>query len=230
VGHVSIPNRKTGKADDYLTVKTVEGLVGLAQLGVLEIHPWGSKNDSFEKADRIVFDFDPDESVSWNTLAAAAEELRARLKQLDLISFLKSTGGKGLHVVVPIQPDYEWPIIKQFAHAVVLQMERSNPKLYLTKISKTARTHKIYLDYLRNDRQSTAIAPFSTRARPGVPVAVTLDWRELNTSVRPAFYVSNFNSWKSRLRRDPWQAMLGSKQRLELNAIRTLGMRIDGLR
>lgn len=230
VGRVSIPNRKTGKTDDYLTVKTVEGLVGLAQIGVLEIHPWGSKNDSIEKADRIVFDLDPDESVSWNTLAAAAEELRARLKQLDLISFLKSTGGKGLHVVVPIQPDYEWPIIKQFAHAVVLQMERSNSKLYLTKMSKAARSHKIYLDYLRNDREATAVAPFSTRARSGVPVAVTLDWKELNTPVRPAFYVSNFDSWKSRLRRDPWRAMLGSRQRMELNAIRALGMRIPGLK
>lgn len=227
VGNVSIPNRKTGKPDEFLTVKTVEGLLGLAQLGVLEIHPWGSKNDSFEKADRIIFDLDPDQAVPWNTLAAAADELRARLKQLNLTSFLKSTGGKGLHVVVPIQPKFEWPTIKQFSHAVVLQMERSNPTLYLTRMTKAARANKIYLDYLRNDREATAIAPFSPRARPGVPVAVTLDWNELRSSARPIFYISNFASWQNRLRRDPWQPMIASKQILEVSAIRAIGVKVD---
>ncbi len=227
VSHVSVRNRKTGKEEKFLTVNTVEGLMGLAQLGVLEIHPWGSKNDSYEKADRIIFDLDPDEAVSWNTLASAAEELRDRLKQLNLTSFLKSTGGKGLHVVVPIQPKYEWPIIKQFSHAVVLQMERSNPAIYLTKMSKAARAKRIYLDYLRNDREATAIAPFSTRARSGVPVAVTLDWMELQNSARPRFYVSNFARWKVRLRHDPWQLMISSKQGLETSAIRAMGVKVN---
>ena len=226
VNSVSIPNRKTEEAEDFLTVKTVEGLVGLAQMGVLEIHPWGSKNNSLEKADRIIFDLDPDESISWSTLASAAAELRERLQQLSLTTFLKSTGGKGLHVVAPIQPEFEWPMIKQFAHAVVLQMERANPKLYLTTMSKAARINKIYLDYLRNGRDSTAIAPFSTRARPGIPVALPLDWKELSSSLRPKFFVPNFVYWKSRLRRDPWRPVLQSKQRLELNAIRALGIKI----
>jgi bifunctional non-homologous end joining protein LigD len=225
VNNVSIPNRKTGKVEEFLTVNTVDGLLGLAQLGVLEIHPWGSKNESFEKADRITFDLDPDEAVSWKTLASAAEELRTRLKQLNLSSFLKSTGGKGLHVVVPIQPEYEWPIIKQFSHTIVLQMEKSNPGIYLTKMSKASRTNRIYLDYLRNDREATAIAPFSTRARTGVPVAVTLDWKELQTSDRPRFYVSNFASWKNRLRHDPWQPMNASKQVLEVRAINAIGVK-----
>ena len=227
VSTVSIPNRKTGKAEDFLTVETIEGLIGLAQIGVLEIHPWGSKNNSFDKADRIIFDLDPDESISWNTLASAAQELRASLKQLNLTSYLKSTGGKGLHVVVPVLPECEWPMIKAFAHAVVLRMEKSNPKLYITTMSKAARINRIYLDYLRNDRESTAIAPFSTRARPGVPVAVTLDWKELNASVRPQYYVSNFDSWKSRLRHDPWRPMLASEQRLDLKSIRASGVRIE---
>jgi bifunctional non-homologous end joining protein LigD len=227
VRNVSIPNRKTGKEEEFLTVNTPEGLLGLAQLGVLEIHPWGSKNHSLEKPDRIIFDLDPDEAVSWNTLASAAEELRGRLKQLKLTSFLKSTGGKGLHVVVPIQPKYEWPIIKQFSHAVVLQMEKSNPGLYLTKMSKASRTNRIYLDYLRNDREATAIAPFSTRARPGVPVAATLDWKELQSSARPSFYVSNFSSWKNRLRHDPWQPMNASKQVLDTKTIRAMGVKVD---
>jgi bifunctional non-homologous end joining protein LigD len=227
VGKTSIPNRKTGKVEEFLTVNTAAGLLGLAQLGVLEIHPWGSKNESFEQADRIIFDLDPDESVPWNTLASAAEELRSRLKQLDLTSFVKSTGGKGLHVVVPIQPKYEWPIIKQFSYAVVLQMEKSNPALYLTKMTKAARTNKIYLDYLRNDREATAIAAFSTRARPGVPVAVPLDWKELQTSARPRFLVSDFASWKSRLRRDPWRHLDASKQSLEAKALRAVGVKVD---
>jgi bifunctional non-homologous end joining protein LigD len=227
VGKISIPNRKTGTVEEFLTVNTVAGLLGLAQLGVLEIHPWGSKNDSLEQADRIVFDLDPDESVPWSTLASAAEELRSRLKQLDLTSFLKSTGGKGLHVVVPIQPKYEWPIIKQFSHAVVLQMAKSNPALYLTKMSKAARTNRIYLDYLRNDREATAIAPFSTRARPGVPVAVPLEWKELKSSVRPGFFVSNFASWKNRLRQDPWRQLDASKQNLEAKALRAVGVKAD---
>ena len=227
IGMTSIPNRKTGKSEEFLTVNTVVGLVGLAQLGVLEIHPWGSKNDSFEQADRIIFDLDPDENVPWNTLASAAEELRSRLKQLDLTSFLKSTGGKGLHVVVSIQPKYEWPIIKQFSHAVVLQMEKSNPALYVTKMTKASRTNRIYLDYLRNDREATAIAPFSTRARPGVPVAVPLEWKELQSSGRPGFFVSNFASWKSRLRRDPWRHLDASKQDLEAKALRAVGVKVD---
>lgn len=227
VGKTSIPNRKTGKVEEFLTVNTVAGLLGLAQLGALEIHPWGSKNDSFEKADRIIFDLDPDENVSWNKLASAAEELRSRLKQLDLTSFLKSTGGKGLHVVVPIQPKYDWPIIKQFSYAVVLQMEKSNPALYLTKMTKAARTNKIYLDYLRNDQEATAIAPFSMRARPGVPVAVPLEWKELQSSVRPKFLVSDFAGWKSRLRHDPWLHLDASKQNLEAKALRALGVKVS---
>ena len=224
---VSIPNRKTRKAEEFLTVNTVEGLLGLAQLGVLEIHPWGSKNDSFEKPDRIIFDLDPDESVPWNKLASAAEELRSRLKQLSLASFVKSTGGKGLHVVVPIKPQYEWPVVKQFSYAVVLQMEKANPDLYLTKMTKAARTNRIYLDYLRNDREATAIAAYSTRGRPGVPVAVTLEWNELQSSARPRFYVSNFAGWKSRLQRDPWRPILASKQVLEASASRALGVKIS---
>jgi bifunctional non-homologous end joining protein LigD len=227
VGKISIPNRKTGKVEEFLTVNTAAGLLGLAQLGVLEIHPWGSKNNSYEKADRIIFDLDPDESVPWNKLAAAAEELRSRLKQLGLTSYVKSTGGKGLHVVVPIQPKYEWPIIKQFSYAVVLQMEKSNPALYLTKMSKAARTNKIYLDYLRNDREATAIAAFSTRARPDVPVAVPLEWKELQSVARPRFLVSNFASWKSRLRHDPWLHLDASKQTLDAKMLRALGVKID---
>ena len=169
-----IANRKTGKREEFLTLNSAEGLIGMAQLAVLEIHPWGSKNDAVDKPDRIIFDLDPDQAISWTTLAAAAEELRSRLKESKLASFVKSTGGKGLHVVVPIEPEHDWSVIKQFAHSLVLRMEKENRSLYTTNMSKAVRPNRIYLDYLRNDRESTAIAAFSTRARPGVPVARVL--------------------------------------------------------
>jgi bifunctional non-homologous end joining protein LigD len=227
IGSVSIANKKTSGKKDFLTLNTADGLIGLAQLGVLEIHPWGSKNDSLERPDRIIFDLDPDEAIAWPILAAAALELRAQLKQFNFTSFLKGTGGKGLHVVLPIEPEHEWPIIKQFSRSLVLRMERSNPQLYITNMVKAARKNRIYLDYLRNDREATAIAPFSTRARPGVPVAVTLDWKELKALVRPAFHVSDFASWKSRLARDPWKGIMEYRQRLTPEILRSLGVKTE---
>jgi bifunctional non-homologous end joining protein LigD len=220
VGSVPVPNRKTGKIEEYLTLNSQDGLLGLAQLGVLEIHPWGSKNEDLERPDRIIFDLDPDSSVPWKTLAAAATELRDRLKKIKLVGYLKSTGGKGLHIVVPIEAEHDWSVIKGFAHNVVLQMERENQTLYLTKMTKAERVNRIYLDYLRNDRESTAIAPFSPRARNGVPVAVTLDWKELQSDERPLFHLADFASWKERLRRDPWRTISGSQQRITEEMLR----------
>jgi bifunctional non-homologous end joining protein LigD len=140
---------------------------------------------------------------------------------------VKSTGGKGLHVVVPIEPEYEWSIAKQFSHRVVLMMEKDNPGLYTTNMLKAVRRNRIYLDYLRNDREATAIAPFSTRARPGAPVAVTLDWREIQAGVRPVFHVSDFGGWRQRLRRDPWRGILESRQRLAKNMLASMGVKTD---
>jgi bifunctional non-homologous end joining protein LigD len=220
VGSVPVPNRKNGPVEQYVTLNSAEGLVGMAQMGVLEIHPWGSKNNSFDKPDRIIFDMDPDEAIDWKTLAATAKEFRARLEQFGLQSFLKTTGGKGLHVVAPIRPEHEWPVIKEFAHNVVLGMERNNPRLYVTKMTKALRKNRIYLDYLRNDRGSTAIAPYSTRARSGAPVALPLEWKELDAKTRPVFHVSDFDKWKKRLRQDPWSEMLKIKQKLSAKALR----------
>jgi bifunctional non-homologous end joining protein LigD len=214
ISSVPVRDKKTNVIEQYVTLNTVEGLVGLAQMGVLEIHPWGSKNDSLEKPDRIIFDMDPDEAIEWNTLAATAKEFRSLLEDLGLESYLKTTGGKGLHVVVPIQPENEWPAIKEFSHNIVLSMERKNPTLYVTKMTKALRKNRIYLDYLRNDRGSTAIAPYSPRARSGIPVALPLEWKELSAKARPVFHVTDFDSWKKRLSRDPWAEMGKVKQRL----------------
>lgn len=223
VNSIAVPNRKTGEVEQYLSLNSAEGLVGMAQMGVLEIHPWGACNEQLDQPDRIVFDLDPDAAISWETLAGSAEKLRARLKMLGLESFLKSTGGKGLHLVVPIEPELEWGAVKQFAHAVVLEMETENPALYITKMTKAARTNKIYLDYLRNDRGSTSIAAFSPRAREGAPVAMPLEWKELRAAERPQFHVSDFDQWKARLKRDPWKAMAGLKQRLTAETLQAVG-------
>jgi bifunctional non-homologous end joining protein LigD len=227
VESIAVPNRKTGANEDFLTLHSSEGLAGLAQMGVLEIHPWGSKNDALDQPDRIVFDLDLDPAVKWTALVACALDLRKRLKKLRLESFLKSTGGKGLHVVVPIEPEHEWPVIKGFAHAVVLEMEKENPELYITKASKAARKNRIFLDYLRNDREATSIAPFSPRARSGAPVSMTLQWSELKSAALPAFHVTDFERWRSRLSRDPWKEMQSATQRLTEEALRAAGGKVN---
>jgi bifunctional non-homologous end joining protein LigD len=220
VKSIPVQDRKTGKNEDYLTLDSAEGLVGLAQMGVLEIHPWGSKNDSLEKPDRIVLDLDPDEAIDWKTLSATAANIREKLEAIDLECFVKTTGGKGLHVVVPIQAEHTWPVIKEFAHAFVLKMEKQAPDLYVTKMTKSIRRGRIFLDYLRNDRGATAVAPFSPRARPGAAVALPLHWRELHSKSRPVVSVADFAIWKKRLRDDPWSGMPAVKQRLTADTLR----------
>jgi bifunctional non-homologous end joining protein LigD len=212
---VDVPDKKTGKLEPYITLSTREALAGLAQMGVLELHPWGSTNQDLEHPDRIIIDLDPDESIAWQTLAQSALETRSLWKKLGFESFLKSTGGKGLHVVVPIVPKYDWAAIKQLAHAVALELEKRRPELYLTKMSKAARKGKIFIDYLRNERGATAVAAFSPRARVGAPVSMPLSWSELNSAQRPSFHVSDFDHWKSRLKRDPWKKLPLLKQEID---------------
>jgi bifunctional non-homologous end joining protein LigD len=221
VGSVSVRSRKSGKIDAYLTVDSTEGLIGLAQMGVLEIHPWGSRNDSLDRPDRIIIDLDPDEAIQWETLAHAAKEVRGLLKEIHLESFLKTTGGKGLHVVIPIVAEHEWPAVKDFAHNLVLEMERRNPDLYVTKMTKAIRKNHIYLDYLRNDRDATAVAPYSPRARRGAPVAMPLRWNELESEGLPRYSVTAFEDWRTRLRHDPWKALVGTRQQIPLDAFQS---------
>ncbi len=221
-GFESVPvrDRKTGKVELYITLSTPEALAGLAQLGVLEIHPWGSRNDDLEHPDRLVIDLDPDAAISWPTLAASATEIRQQLKGLGFESFLKTTGGKGLHVVVPIQPEYDWTVIKQFTHAFVLGMEKREPSLYLTKMTKSARTGRIFLDYLRNQREATAVAAYSPRARAGSAVSLPLPWIDLKLPDRPVFRVVDFDDWKTRLRRDPWKGIAETEQRVTAETLK----------
>jgi bifunctional non-homologous end joining protein LigD len=216
VESIDIVDRKTGKPEPYITLSTLEAIVELAQVNVLEIHSWGSMNSSLELPDRIVIDLDPDTAIDWKMLAASAIEVRERMKAAGLASFLKTTGGKGLHVVAPIRPEHDWPAVKDFAHRIVLAMEADNPSRFVTRMTKVARKGKIYLDYLRNERGATSIAPFSPRAREGVSVALPLAWSELRSTERPVFRVSDFSEWKKRLHRDPWKEMLKTVPRLKI--------------
>jgi bifunctional non-homologous end joining protein LigD len=212
IGGVEIPNQKGKGTETYVTVEGTESLAGLAQMNVLEIHPWGSTNDDLEHPNRIIFDLDPDEAVSWPTLCESALEVKERLQTLGLRSFVKTTGGKGLHVVAPIRPTLEWERIKAFTRAFTLQMEQDNGKLYISKMSKAARKNKIFVDYLRNERDATAIAPYSSRARLNMSAALPLEWAELKSPQAPKFVIARFAEWSERLRRDPWKAMLSSDQ------------------
>ncbi|MFZ0663777.1 MAG: DNA ligase D [Acidobacteriaceae bacterium] len=223
VGGVSVKSKSGEAMGQYITIASAQGLIALAQMGVLEIHPWGSRNESMETPDQIIFDLDPDAAIEWKQLVASAFEVRGLLTQLGLESFAKATGGKGIHVVAPIEPERGWAEVKEFAHRFVLMMEAANPKLYLTRMTKAARKGRIYLDYLRNERGATAVAPYSPRARKGARVAMPLSWNELKKGARPEFAVANFESWKARLKRNPWVKMETVQQSLTKQAIGAVG-------
>ena len=170
--------------DEWLAVDDAAGLVALVQMGVLEFHPWGATVDDLEHPDRVVFDFDPapdrDEGVPWARVVEGAKAIRSLLDGMGLRSVVKSTGGKGLHVVVPIEPRAGWEAVKAFAHEVAERLAASAPERYTTNPLKEARRGRVFLDHLRNSRGATAVAAFSPRARAGAPIAVPLDWEALN--------------------------------------------------
>jgi len=200
--------------DKSISIDSVEGLVSLAQAGVLEVHVRGSSIDRLEDADRLVFDLDPGPGVEWKAVIDAAREVRKRLDDLKLKSFVKTTGGKGLHVVVPIRAT-PWDTAKAFCRHLAEVMAKDEPGSYTATIKKTARKNRIFIDYLRNSREATAIAPYSTRARPGATVAVPLSWEELGSQKAPnGFTVANLPKRLARLRRDPWAEWGCLKQQL----------------
>ena len=190
--------------DKILSIDDLDGLISLVQAGVLEIHTRGSTIDALGHADRLVFDLDPGPGTGWRDVVAAARDVRARLAKLKLKTFLKTSGGKGLHVVLPIKPT-PWQEAKDFTHAVAAAMERDAPDRYLSTSNKAKRKGRIFVDYLRNSREATAVAPYSTRARPGAAVSTPIDWSELGSLKRADQYtVKNLAQRLARLREDPW--------------------------
>ena len=202
------------KGDKIISVDDLDGVIALVQGGVLEIHSRGTTIDDRERADRLVFDLDPGPGTGWKDIVAAARDVRERLASIKLKSFLKTSGGKGLHVVLPIQPT-PWDEAKEFAQTVAAAMAADSPERYVATANKSRRTNRIFVDYLRNSREATAVAPYSTRARAGAPVSVPLEWSEL-ASLKAAnqYTVKNLMQRLSRMQKDPWATIGRIKQPL----------------
>ena len=194
-----------GGPASYLYVDDLPGIIALAQIGVLEIHPWGTRVERIERPDRLVLDLDPAPGLPWPRVVEAAEEARALLQDQGLVSFVKTTGGKGLHVVVPLRPEAGWDVLRAVGEGIGAAMTRRAPDRYTINPLKAARRGRIFIDYLRNVRGATAVAAYSPRAKPGAPVSTPLAWSELSAKTNPAaFTVATVPRRLTALRKDPW--------------------------
>ena len=211
------------KVGDYLVADNIAAVVSLVQMDVLEIHTWNTCIDTVDLPNRIVFDMDPGAHVPWARVVESARLVRKMLKTVGLESFPKTTGGKGLHVVVPLAPHADWRECLEFSRALSEAIERHDPALYTTTFAKAGRERKILIDYMRNNRTNTSVAAFSTRARPGGPVSMTLRWDEVTTALDPsAWTIATAERRLSSLRRDPWQDYWKCRQRLPAKAVDAL--------
>ena len=200
-------------SDEYMYVENISGVIAAVQMGVLELHIWGSHVDAVEKPDRLVFDLDPDEGLSFARVKEAALDLKKRLAHFDLESFPMVTGGKGIHVVVPLTPKHSWDEHRAFAEAMARLMEEQDSERYVANMSKKKRAGRIFVDYLRNQRGSTAICPYSTRARKGAFIAAPLAWRSLG-KLKDAHPFSVKDAVKLARAGDPWKGYRALKQSL----------------
>jgi bifunctional non-homologous end joining protein LigD len=197
-----------GGEQEALTVTDIQGVVALVQSGALEMHVWGATLADLERPDRLIFDFDPGEGVEWPRVIEGAVAVRERLKGLGLESFVKTTGGKGLHVVVPLKPKALWKDALAFTREIAEAMAADEPDRYTTTSVKQEREGRIFIDYLRNNREASAVAPYSTRSRPGAPMATPVAWEELSPDLKPnGFTVENLGRRLASLKRDPWAGM-----------------------
>ena len=200
-----IADPQDADGEKLLRIADFNGLVALVQSAVLEIHPWGVTTDNWEKPDMITMDLDPGEDVAWSAVITAALELKARLEARGLAAFVKTSGGKGLHVVTPLAPKAGWAEVKDFAHSLAESMSADAPEKYLATATKAKRGGHIYIDYLRNGRGNTAVAAYSTRARSGAPVSMPLDWPDLDEVSGPAaFTLGNVPHRLETRPKDPW--------------------------
>ncbi len=179
VHHVPI-REKDGGSEDYLYVADLRGLLQCVQMGTIEFHAWAARSNDVEQPDRMIFDLDPDEELDFAAVKQAAKDIRDRLADLGLASFAMLSGGKGVHVVVPLNPGHSWDAHKDFAKRFAEALSLAEPKRFVATMSKAKRKGRIFIDWLRNQRGSTAVLPYSARARPGAPVAIPIAWGELD--------------------------------------------------
>jgi bifunctional non-homologous end joining protein LigD len=220
---ITVPERKS--TEDYLAVKDAAGLVSLVQFGMLEIHPWGSREDKLEQPDILTFDLDPDSPEEWDTVIFGTEYLRDRLRDLGFTPYLKTSGGKGLHIVVPVARRADWDEAKAFTKAIAEEMAREEPKRFVSVMSKAKRKGKVFVDYLRNGRGATSVAPYSSRARTGAPVSMPVDWSELSDKLDPKGW--NIESALERLksqRQDPWADFWKNTKSITKAAMKKVGV------
>jgi bifunctional non-homologous end joining protein LigD len=208
----------------YMMANSEQALVALLQMGALELHPFGSSAPKLTCPDRIIFDFDPADDVSWETLLEGVHLLKTLLEELGLRTFIKTTGGKGLHVVLPIRPALDWDDIKSFTKAVAELMVQSFPDRYVATVTKSKRHGKIFVDYLRNADGATAVAPYSLRARANAPVATPIGWDELTQDIREDYFnVRNVPERLAKLRKDPWADFFDVKQSITKALMKKVG-------
>lgn len=221
VARVEVPE-SDGTAT-YFSAGTATALVGLVQWGVIELHPWGARSPRLDRPDRLIFDFDPDENLSWDALVTAVRELRTLLAEMHLVGFVKTTGGKGLHVVLPIRATLTWDDARSFSKAVANLMVRTTPDLFTANPLKDQRKGKVFIDYLRNASGATAVAPYAVRARARGPVAMPIAWSNLESDVRFDYF--NLGNVAQRLdrRTDPWADFLGTHQVITAKMRKRLG-------
>ena len=216
------------KVGEYMVVESVEGLISLIQMNVLEAHTWNSTIEHIEQPDRLVFDLDPGANTTWPQVIESARLVRSALQALNLEAWVKTTGGRGLHVVVPIAAVRDWSECLEFARGVAEVFVQRDAGRYTTDFRKAGRASKILVDYLRNNRTNTSICAFSVRARQGAPVSMPLDWNDLSPSTTPdRFTMQTTAAYLARHRADPWHRYWTARQRLTaaafaaLNALRS---------
>ena len=213
--------REKTKTGEYLVADTVEALVSLAQMGIVEIHTWNSTDDDVERPNRIILDLDPGPAVTWRQVVTAATLVRNVLKTLWLDAWVKTTGGRGLHVVVPIKPERDWSEGLDFARNVAEAIARTDTSLYTTTFAKAGREDKLLIDYLRNNRTNTSVSAFSTRARAGAHVSMPVGWHDLSRGP-DRWTLMTVPSRLKRARTDPWADYWTSQQRLSAMSIKAL--------
>ena len=227
VKRIEVRESSADESELYMAVTDMPGLLAVAQMGALELHTWTCHADKLEQPDQWVFDLDPDVGLAWDLVVEAAFLMRERLSDLGLISFVKTTGGKGLHVVVPVANKLDWTAHHAFAKAVADSVAREQPERYLTNMRKDLRKGKLFIDYMRNGRGATAIAPYSTRSREGAPVATPISWQELEDGVDPAsFDVYGVIRRLEKLAVDPWRDYASTKQTVSASALKSLKLRV----
>lgn len=213
--HVQKINIDANDKGQYLIANNISAVIELVQMGVIEMHTWGSTVEALHKPDRLIFDLDPDPAVPWGKVVEGATLLKFMLENMGLVSFLKTTGGKGLHIVVPIKPEHEFPVIKAFTKAIAAHLAETISSHFVAVMSKEKRKDKIFVDYLRNAEEATAIAAYSLRARPEAPISVPLRWDELTEDIRSnSFNIQNIYERLLSLSHDPWEAYTTTEQEI----------------